>query len=184
MTPILGLMPFQVFHNGQLAMNKGVILPAGHSASERSEESHLMARSFVSQRALTQDDRPRSALTQDDKRKQRTAFICLGLMPFQVFHTGQLAMNKGVILPAGHSASERSEESDLMARSFVSRSALTQDDRPQSALTQDDRPRSALTQDDKRKQRMAFICLVLMPFQVIHTGQLAGQFAGFMDQDR
>ncbi|HAL16759.1 MAG TPA: hypothetical protein DCP32_08405 [Anaerolineaceae bacterium] len=49
-----------------------------------------MIRSFVSQRALTQDD----------KRKQRTAFICLVLMPFQVFHAGQLAMNKGVILSA------------------------------------------------------------------------------------
>ena len=66
MTPILMLVAFQVFHNGQLAINKGVIL-------KRSEESHQMTRSFVSQRALTQDD----------KRKQRTAFICIVLMPFR-----------------------------------------------------------------------------------------------------
>ena len=79
----LVLMPFQVFHAGQFAMNKGVIL-------KRSEESHKMTRSFVSQRTLTQDD----------KRKQRTAFSCLVLMPFQVFRAGQFAMNKGVILSA------------------------------------------------------------------------------------
>ena len=57
---------------------------------DRSEESHPKTRSFVSQRALTQDD----------KRKQRTAFSCLVLMPLQVFHAGQLVMTKGVILSA------------------------------------------------------------------------------------
>jgi len=64
-------------------------------------------------------------------------------------------MNKGVFL-------KRSEESDLMARSFVSRRALTQDDR--------------------RKQQTAFSCLVLVAFQVLYAGQFAGQFVGFMDQ--
>ncbi len=96
--------------------------------------------------ALTQDDRPRSALTQDDRRKQRANFSALMLVSSQVLHTGSL--------PCKKCHSERSEESDLMARSFVSRSALTQDDRSRRALAQDDRPRSALTQDDRSRRAL------------------------------